>query len=123
MGGLGAVGASLTFGLVRGTGAFATVLPSVVLVSRIHLAQRYRGNIATSFTAASSSRREGMVGGDLARVSVFRVGMGVSGSPIVSGSCARPSLSRIPHLLTQTSRGRCQPVVKGLIEIRGPRSM
>jgi hypothetical protein len=52
--GLGAVGASLVFGLVRGAGAFAAVLPSVVLVSRIQLAQRYRGNIATSFSAASS---------------------------------------------------------------------
>jgi hypothetical protein len=41
-----------------------------------------------------------MVGGVLARASTFRVGLGVSGSTIVSGSCARPSLSRIPHLLT-----------------------
>jgi hypothetical protein len=98
--GLGAVGASLVFGLVRGAGAFAGVLPSVVLVSRIQLAQRYRGNIATSFSAASSSRREAMVGGDLVRASVFRVGLGVSGTTIMSGSCARPSLSRIPHLLT-----------------------
>ncbi len=53
--GLGAVGASLVFGLVRGVGAFAVVLPSVVLVSRIHLAPQYRGNIATSFSAVSSS--------------------------------------------------------------------
>jgi hypothetical protein len=52
--GLGAVGASLVFGLVRGTGAFVTVLPSVVLVSRIQLAPRYRGNITTSFSAESS---------------------------------------------------------------------
>jgi hypothetical protein len=72
--GLGAVGASLVFGLVRGTGAFAAVLPSVVLVSRIQLA----------------------------RASAFRVGLGVSGVTIVSGSCARPSISRIPHLLTST---------------------
>ena len=98
--GLGAVGASLVFGLVRGAGPFAAVLPSVVLVSRIHLAQRYRGNIATSFSVASSSRRETMVGGALARASTFHVGLGVSGATIVSGSCARPSLSRIPHLLT-----------------------
>jgi hypothetical protein len=98
--GLGAVGGSLVFGLVRGSGAFAPVLPSVVLVSRIHLAQRYRGNIATSFSAASSSRREAMVGGALTRTSAFRVDLGVSGATIVSGSCARPSLSRIPHLLT-----------------------
>ena len=98
--GLGAVGASLVFGLVRGAGAFAPVLPSVVLVSRIQLAQRYRDNIATSFNSASSSRREAMVGGALARASAFRVGLGVSGATIVSGSCARPSLSRLPHLLT-----------------------
>jgi hypothetical protein len=36
--GLGAVSASLTFGLVRGTGAFATVLPSFALVSRMPFA-------------------------------------------------------------------------------------
>jgi hypothetical protein len=92
--GLGAVGDSLVFGLVRGTGAVAAVLPSVVSVSRIQLAQRYRGNIATSFSDASSSRREVMVGGALARASSFRVGLGVSGATIMSGSCARPSLSR-----------------------------
>jgi hypothetical protein len=82
--GLGAVGASLVFGLVRGTGVFAEVFPSVVLVSRIQFAQRYRGNIATSFSAASSSRREAMVGGTLTRASVFRVDLGVSGPTIVS---------------------------------------
>ncbi len=87
---------------LRGSGVFAEVLPSVVLVSRIQFAQRYRGNIATSFSAASSSRREAMVGGALARASVFRVDLGVSGPTIVSGSCVRPSLSRIPHLLTST---------------------
>ena len=99
---LGTVGASLTFGVVRGAGAFAAVLPTFVLVSGIQLAQRYRGNIATSFSAASSSRREAMVGGALARVSAFRVGLGVSGATIVSGSCARPSLSRISHCLTSS---------------------
>jgi len=52
---LGAVGASLTFGVIRGAGAFDVVLPTFVLVSGIHLAQRYRGNIPTSFSAASSS--------------------------------------------------------------------
>ena len=35
LGGLGAVGASLTFGVVRGAGAFAPVLPTFVLVSRM----------------------------------------------------------------------------------------
>ena len=33
-----------------GAGAFTVVLPSVVLVSRILLAERYRVNITTSFT-------------------------------------------------------------------------
>ncbi len=33
-----------------------------------------------------SSRREAMVGGVLARASAFRVGLGVSGATIVSGS-------------------------------------
>jgi hypothetical protein len=78
---LGVVGASLVFGLVRGSGAFVTVLPSVVLVSRIHLAQRYRGNIATSFSAASSSRREAMVGGVLTRAYLLTsaLSLGISG--------------------------------------------
>ena len=68
--GLGAVGASLTCGLVRGTGAFVVVLPTFTLVLRMQFAQRYRGN-ATSFSAASSSRFEAMVGGALARVQLF----------------------------------------------------
>ncbi len=37
MGGLGAVGASSIFGLVRRAGSFDTVLPTFVLVSRINL--------------------------------------------------------------------------------------
>ena len=76
---LGAVGASSIFGLVRGAGAFAAVLPTFVLVSRIQPAQRYRGN-ATSFSAASSSRLQPMVGGALVRASAFRFGLGVSGA-------------------------------------------
>jgi hypothetical protein len=55
--GLGAVGASLVFGLVRGAGAFAAVLPSFVLVSNMSFAQHNRG-FATSFSATSSLRRE-----------------------------------------------------------------
>jgi hypothetical protein len=39
---LGAVGATLIFGLVRAAGAFALVLPAFVLVSRIQFSQRYR---------------------------------------------------------------------------------
>ena len=92
VGGLGAVVVSSIFGLVRGSGDFTAVLPTFVLVSRIHLAQRYRGN-ATSFSAASSSRREAMVGGALARVSAFRVGLGVGGAVVASGSRAPPSHS------------------------------
>ncbi len=83
--GLGAVDASLVFGLVRGTGDFAAVLPSFVLLSKMPFAQHSRG-FATSFSAASSSRLEAMVGGALERVSAFRVGLGVSGATIVSGS-------------------------------------
>ena len=98
---LGAVGASLIFGLVRGAGAFPAVLPTLVLVSRMQLAQRYRGN-ATSFSAASSSRLQPMVGGALVRASAFRFGLGVSGAIIVSGSCARPSHSWMPCLLTSS---------------------
>jgi hypothetical protein len=51
-------------------------------------------------SAASSSRHEAMVGGALARASALRVGMGVSGSTIVSGSCDHPSNSWISPLLT-----------------------
>jgi hypothetical protein len=98
---VGPVDASSLFGLVRGTGTFAAVLPTFVLVSRIQFAQRYRGNV-TSFSAASSSRLETMVVGALARASAFRVGLGVSGATIVSGSCAHPSHSRIFRLLTSS---------------------
>jgi hypothetical protein len=42
--GLGAVGASSIFGLVRGTGSFTVVLPTFVLVSRMKLSQQYRDN-------------------------------------------------------------------------------
>ncbi len=41
--GLGAVGASSILGFIRGVRAFAAVLPTFVLGSRIQLAQRYRG--------------------------------------------------------------------------------
>jgi hypothetical protein len=52
--GLGAVSISLPFGLVRGTGTFAAVLPSFVLVSRMPFAQHNRG-FGHFFSAASSS--------------------------------------------------------------------
>ena len=90
--GLGAVGASLVFGLVRGAGAFPAVLPTFVLVSRLQLAQRYRG-FGHFLSAASSSRLQTMVGGVLARASALRVGSGVGGAAVASGSSARPSHS------------------------------
>jgi hypothetical protein len=37
--GFGAVGASSIFGMIRGAGAFAAVLPTIALVSRMQLAQ------------------------------------------------------------------------------------
>jgi hypothetical protein len=92
VGGLGVVGVSSLFGLVCGTGVFATVFPTFDLVSRIHLDQRYRGN-TTSFSAAFSSRREVMIGSALARASVFRVGLGVGGAVVTYGSHTRPSHS------------------------------
>ena len=88
--GLGTVDASLTFGLVRGVGAFAAVLPSFVLVSEMPFAQHNRG-FATSFSAASSSRIEAMVDGVLTRVSAFRVGSGVGGAVIAPGLSSCPS--------------------------------
>jgi len=100
--GLGAVGASLVFGLVRGAGAFAAVLPSFALVSRMPFAQHNHG-FGHFFSATSSSRREAMVGGALARASAFRVGLGVSGATIVSGSCACPSHLWISRVLTSSS--------------------
>jgi hypothetical protein len=65
--GLGAVGASSIFGLVRRAGAFAAVHSTFVLVSRMQLAQQYRGN-GHFLSAASSSRHKAMVGA-LARAS------------------------------------------------------
>ena len=102
VGGLGAVGASLVFGLVRGAGAFAAVLPSFVLVSNMSFAQHNR-DFDTSFNATSSLRREAMVGGTLARALAFRVGLGVGGAAIVSGSCACASHLWMSRVLTSSS--------------------
>jgi hypothetical protein len=98
---LGAVGVSSIFGLVRGSGVFAAVLPTLVLVSRFQLAQRYRG-FAHFLSAASSSRLKTMVGDDLVKASAFRFGLGVSRATIVSGSCTRPSQSWMSCLLTSS---------------------
>ncbi len=99
---LGAVGDSLVFGLVRGAGFFTPVFPSFVLVSNMLFAQHNRG-FGTSFRAATSFRRETMVGGALERASVFRVGLGVRGTVIVSGSCACPSHLWMSRVLTSSS--------------------
>jgi hypothetical protein len=90
--GLGPVGTSLIFGLVRGAGAFAPVLPTFVLVSRMQLAERcrYHGHF---LSAVSSSRREVTVGGPLVRDSVLCVGLDLGGVSVTSGSCTRPSHS------------------------------
>ncbi len=100
--GLGVVDTSLVFGLVRGTGAFATVLPSFTFVSRMPFAQDNH-DFDHFFSATSSSRREGMVGCDLVRASTFLVVLGVSGATIVSGSCACPSHLWISLVLTSSS--------------------
>jgi hypothetical protein len=100
--GLGAVGASLVFGLVRGSGSFSSVLPSFALVSRMSFVQHNHG-FGHFFIATSSSRRETMVDGVLTRVSAFRVGLGVSGATIVSGSCVCPSHLWISRVLTSSS--------------------
>jgi hypothetical protein len=75
-----------------GPGLFAAVLLTFLFVSRMHLAQQYRGN-GHFLSAASFSRRETLVGGTLVRASALRVGLGVSGAAVASGSSARPSHS------------------------------
>jgi hypothetical protein len=100
--GLGVVDTSLVFRLVRGAGAFAVVLPSFAFVSREPFAQHNHG-FGHFFNATSSSRREAMVDGSLARTSSFRVGLGISGATIVSGWCACPSHLWISRVLTSSS--------------------
>jgi hypothetical protein len=68
--GLGAVGVSLVFGLVHGARAFAAVLPSFALVSRMPFTQHNHG-FDHSFRSTSSSRLEVMVVGVLVRVSTL----------------------------------------------------
>ncbi len=70
---LGAVGASLIFGLIRGSVAFAAVLPTFVLVSRMQLVEQYRGN-GHFLSQVFSSWHEAMVGDSLSRAwTVFLV--------------------------------------------------
>ena len=99
--GLGEVGPSSIFGLVRRSWAFTGGLLTFALVSGLQLAQ-INCDTCHFFIAASSSRLETMVGGALARASAFRVGLGVSGDTIVSGSCVRPSHSWISRWLTSS---------------------
>ena len=69
-----------------------TPLPSrsFTLVSRIPFTHHNRG-FGHFFSAASSSRRETMVGDAFTRTSTSRVALVVSGTTIVSGSCSCPS--------------------------------
>ncbi len=90
--GLGAVSTSLAFGLVRGAVAFAVVLPSFPLVSRMPFTQ-HNHDFGHFFRETSSSRRETMVVVVLRRVSTFRVGLGVGGSVIDPGLRVYPSSS------------------------------
>jgi hypothetical protein len=82
---VGSVVDSSIFGLVRGVGDFAVVLPTFVLVSRIQLTQQYHDN-DHFISVASSSRHEAMVDGALSRGSALCVDLGVSRTTIVSGS-------------------------------------
>jgi hypothetical protein len=90
--GLGTVGDSPIFGLVRRVGSFTEVLPTFVLVSRIHLVQQYRDN-GYFLNSSSSSRLEATVGGTLTRDSALSVVLGVGGTVVTSESRVRPSHS------------------------------
>jgi hypothetical protein len=85
----------------KGPGLSLWLLPTFVLVSRMHLSQQYRDN-DHFLNTVSSSRRETMVGGALARDSDLSVGLGVGGVTIVSGSCDHSSHSWISLLLTSS---------------------
>ncbi len=54
VGGLGVVGDSSIFGLVRRTGSFAVVLPTFVLVSRMQLVQQFYISVWVSVGWSSS---------------------------------------------------------------------
>ena len=91
--GLGAVGASSIFGLVRRAGAFTGRLLTFASVSGIQLAQHNCSNKCYFVSAAFPSRLEALVGDTLARVSALRFGLGVGGGRIASGLRTRPSHS------------------------------
>ncbi len=52
--GLGVVGTSPIFGLVRRTGSFAVVLPTFVIVSRMVVVEKYRDHDHFLITVSSS---------------------------------------------------------------------
>ncbi len=81
--------------------SFETVLPTLVLVSRMQFEERYRV-FGHFLSVVSSSRLKTMVGGTLLKDSAWFVGLGVSGTTIVSGSCACPSQSWMSCLLTSS---------------------
>ena len=90
VGGLGAVGTSSIFGLVRRAGAFAGGLLTFALISGLQLAQHNRGQ-CHFLSAAFSLQLESMVGGALTRAK--RVVLGVGRGLIASGSHTHPSHS------------------------------
>ena len=98
---LGVVGAPLIFRLARGARAFAGGLLTFALVSGLQLAQHKHGSCHI-FSASLSSRLETMVRGARARVSACRVGLGVGGTTIASGSRARTSHSWTSRLLNSS---------------------
>ena len=98
---LGVVGAPLIFRLARGARAFPGGLLTFALVSGLQLAQHKHGSCHI-FSAALSSRLEAMVRGARARVSAWRVGLGVGGTTIASGSRARTSHSWTSRLLNSS---------------------
>ncbi len=85
------MGASV-FGLVRRAGAFAVVLPTFVLVSRIQISEQYRCN-DHFLSAVSSSRCETIVVDALVRALSLSVDLGVGGAAVPSGSRDHPSHS------------------------------
>ena len=92
MGGLGVVGVSSIFGLVRRSGPFTGGLLTFTLVSGLHLAERNCGT-CHFFNSVFSSQLETMVVGALTRASALRAGLGVGRVLIASGSLTRQSPS------------------------------
>jgi hypothetical protein len=92
VGGLGVVGASSIFGLVRRSGTFTGGILTFGLVSGLDLTPHNRGK-CHFFSTVFPSQLEVMVDGALVRTSTLNVGLGVGRAFIVSGSRTRPSHS------------------------------